>query len=61
MINSLQKDLLHASWFPITNFGITSDAKEAVLMAYLAFNNLKNIGVNIDGTNMHLGKISLPN
>lgn len=60
MINSLQQDLLHASWFPITNFGITSDAKEAVLMAYLAFNNLKNIGVNIDGTNMHLGKISLP-
>lgn len=57
----LQKSLPQADLKEISEFGISSDAKEAVLMAYLADRIFVKNGLEAGVSEVHLGKISLPN
>lgn len=61
LMNGLKNRTKSATLLAIKDFGITSDAKEAVLMAFLGFTQLQKKGVAIDDEFVHLGKICLPN
>ena len=61
LMKRLKNSLSNVTFIPIDDFGISSDAKEAVLMAFLAFIQLQKHGVTVDSEFVHLGKICLPN
>ncbi len=61
LMTRLKKELSNADFLSIEGFGITADAKESVLMAFLAHNLLKEKGVSVQDSEVHLGKISFPN
>ena len=61
LMNGLKEALPNAQFLPISNFGTTSEAKEAVLMAFLAFNLLHKEPIMLGNESIHLGKICLPN
>ena len=61
LLNGLKNRANNARLLPVEDFGVTSDAKEAVLMAFLGFIQLQKKGVLVDNEVVHLGKICLPN
>ncbi len=61
ILAGLERDLPRAKFLSIEDFGISGDAKEAVLIAFLGYKLLQEKGFNIEGNEVHLGKISLPN
>lgn len=61
LMKGMKKALSNAQFLPISHFGITSEAKEAVLMAFLAFNLLHREPIMLGNKSIHLGKICLPN
>ena len=60
IMKGLKKRLPNASFHDFEDFGIPADAKEAVLMAFLAHELLRGNSFEINGKEISLGKISLP-
>ncbi len=62
LMDALTKELPQATFMDANKFGITGDAKEAALMAFLGFRWFEEHGIEIESEpNIHLGKLSLPN
>lgn len=60
IMHGLERNLPKADFISIEDFGLTSDSKEAVLMAFIGDQILHNEGFLFEGKPVHLGKISLP-
>ncbi len=62
LMGALQEQIPQANFIRASQFGISGDAKEAALMAYLGNQWFVEQGFSVaESSNIHFGKLSLPN